>query len=406
MSRRKIIFVVVALTVLLGGSYLLSNLFLSMKPDSKRKPDFNIKRFVKAEPVSYSQITSPLSAEGRVVSSSEVMLVSEAAGKILPGAVSLRKGTSFKKGQLLAEIYKDEVELALQARKSQFLTTITTILPDIKVDYPEQYNAYLNFFNTIEIEKELPPLPQISNAKLKIFLASRNFMSEYYGILQDEKKLSRHELYAPFNGTYLQVNFEVGGYVNTGGQIARMIRTDQLEVEVPVKNEHSKWINIGDRVQVFTTNKKSVKSGIVVRKSDFIDADTQSRSIFVKVPNTNNDELLAGEYKIVQFPGQQINKAMQLPRNAIFNSNEVFIVADGKLKKRQINILKWDETTLIFNGIEPGQMIVTEPLINVKENSPVGIMGIDKPSLEKGSKSGKTQEKGTMENGQNKGAKS
>ncbi|GAF03924.1 efflux RND transporter periplasmic adaptor subunit [Saccharicrinis fermentans] len=402
MSRRKITFVVVALVLLLGGSYLLSNLFISMKPDSKRKPDFNIKRFVKADTVRYTQITSPLSAQGRVVSSNEVMLVSEAAGKIQRGNVDLRKGTSFKKGQLLAEIYKDEVELALKAKKSQFLTTITTILPDMKVDYPDQYQAYLDFFNAIEMEKALPPLPPISNSQLKVFLASRNFMSAYYEILQDEKKLSRHSLYAPFDGTFSQVNFEVGGYVNTGAQIAKMIRTDQVEVEVPVQKEQSKWIKIGDQVEVFNTNKQRAHKGVVVRKSDFIDANTQSRSIFIKVPNTDIDELLAGEYKIVQFPGQQINQAMLLPRNAVFNANEVFTVVEGKLKKRQINILKWDETTLIFNGLEAGQMIVSEPLINVKENSPVGIIGIDKPNNTPASK----KENKGVEGKQNKGAQS
>ena len=80
-----------------------------------------LKRYVKAETVNYDEIISPLSREGRVVSSSEVALVAEAAGKIEKGDVNLRKGASFKKGHLLAEIYKDEVELALKARKSGFL---------------------------------------------------------------------------------------------------------------------------------------------------------------------------------------------------------------------------------------------------------------------------------------------
>ena len=138
MSWRKITFIVVALFILLGGSAALSLLFISLKPEPPRRPDKGLKRFVKAETVFYTEITSPLSAKGRVVSSNALTLVSEASGKIEEGTVALRKGTSFKKGQLLAVIYKDEVELALKARKSRFLTTITSMLPDIKVDYPNQ----------------------------------------------------------------------------------------------------------------------------------------------------------------------------------------------------------------------------------------------------------------------------
>lgn len=378
MNWRKITFVVVALIVLLGGAAALSMLFVGMKPEPPHRPDSDVKRFVKAKTVEYTDIVSPLTREGRVVSSSEVVLVAEASGRIEQGNVVLRKGTSFRKGQLLVTIYKDEAELALKARKSQFLTTITTLLPDLRIDYPDSYDAFYQFFNQIEMDEDLPELPEIDNEKLKIFLASRGVLSEYYGIKQDEQRLSRHSLYAPFDGTFTQVNYEVGAYVNTGGQIAQMIRTDQLEVEVPVPNDKSKWIKIGNNVKVYSTDNETVRNGVVVRKSDFVDFETQSRSVFVKVYNSGGEKLLAGEYKEVEFPGQEIKEAMVLPRNAVFNSNEVFIIVDGRLKKEEIEVLKWNENDLVFTGIEEGMKVVAEPLINVKENTPVGILGEEK----------------------------
>ncbi|NOR75369.1 MAG: HlyD family efflux transporter periplasmic adaptor subunit, partial [Draconibacterium sp.] len=186
-------------------------------------------------------------------------------------------------------------------------------------------------------------------------------------------------------GAFTQVNFEVGGYINIGGQIAQMIRTDQLEVEVPVVNDQSKWIKIGDKVQVYSKN-KDVRSGVVVRKANFIDANSQARSFFVEVQNSVKDELLSGEYKLVEFPGQVIPSAMEIPRSAVFNSNEVFVIIDGKLKKQEIDIIKTNETTLIFNGLKEGVKIVVEPLVNVQENSPVGIIGEEQPKP--GSKKG------------------
>ncbi|MCW3807102.1 efflux RND transporter periplasmic adaptor subunit [Plebeiibacterium marinum] len=375
MNRRKSTFIIVSLIVLLGGSFGLSKLFISMKPDSPKRPAIDMKRFVQAETVQYGKVISPLEAKGRVISSSEVALVAEASGKVQQGSVALKKGTSFKKGQLLAVIYKDEVELALKASKSKFLNTITTLLPDLKVDYPGSFDAFMKFFNDIDINKEMPDLPDYSNEKLKVFLASRSLLSDYYGILQDEKKLGRHYLYAPFNGAFTQVSFEVGAYVNIGGQVARMIRTDELEVEVPVKNIQSKWIEKGDKVKIYSGNGNKYVMGNVVRKSNFIDEDTQSRSIFVKLPDVSSQELLAGDYKKVEFPGQEIENAMQLPRNAVFNSNEVFVVIEGMLKKKEINVLKWNENTLVFDGLQEGSKVVTQPLINARENSPVGILG-------------------------------
>ncbi len=395
MSWRKITFIIVALIVLLGGSAALSELFVSMKPEQKQKPEVEMKRFVKAKKVVYTDIVSPLSKEGRAVTGSEVTLVAEAAGKIEPGEVLLRKGEAFRKGQLLAVIYKDEAELALQAKKSQFLTTMTTLLPDLKIDYPDYYPDYEKFFYTIDLEKDIPPLPEIESDKLKIFLASRDVISAYYSIKQDEKKLMRHSLYAPFNGTFTQVNFEVGGYVNTGGQIGKMIRTDHVEIEVPVPNKESKWIKIGDEVLVYEEDYQNQKQGIVVRKANFIDPTTQSRSVFVKVNSTPKDPLLTGEYRVVDFPGHKIKNSMEIPRNAVFNTNTVYSIEDGKLKKQDINVVKLTETTLIFDGLDEGIKIVVEPLINVKENMPVGILGEEKAKSGQtsGEKPGKPQTK-------------
>ncbi len=374
MSKKKTVFIIVALIILIGGSAALSYLFISLKPESPQRPSIDKKRFVKTEVVNYYNVISPLSAKGRVISSNEVALVAEASGKIQQGGINLKKGTSFQKGQLLAVIYKDEFELALKARKSDFLNTIATLLPDLKIDFPDYEEDFVRFFNAIDINEDFPKLPDYSDEKLKVYLASRNFLSEYYSILQDEKKLSRHSLYAPFNGTLTNVNYEVGTYANTGAQIAQMIRTDQLEVEVPVKNLQSKWIKIGDHVKVLSNHMSSNIDGIVVRKADFIDEATQSRSVFVKVSHSKTD-LLAGEYMNVEFPGQIIEGAKEIPRNAVFNSNEVFVVVNGMLKKQVVNILKWNENTLVFNGLKEGLHIVVEPLINARENSSVEILG-------------------------------
>ena len=374
MSWRKITFIVVALIVLLGGSAALSLLFVSMKPDPQRAPDPDIVRSVAAETVKYREVISPVIRSGRVSSSKEVLLVAEASGKIEAGDVQLKAGESFRKGQLLGTIYKDEAELALKASKSNFLNTLSNILPDLKVDFPDQFNTYYSFFNSIDINSGLPEFPELGDGKLKIFLASQGVLSEYYTIKQDEKELERHSLYAPFNGTFIDVNYEVGSYVNTGGQIAEMIQTDELEIEVPVENKHSEWIKIGDKVNIYLENGDFLTQGFVVRKSIYIDAESQSRSIFVRVPNSKQ-LLLFGQYLQVEFPGQKIDGAMEIPRAGVFNTNEVFVVIDGELKKEQINILKWNESTLIFNGLDEGMHVVTEALVNVKENTPVNIIG-------------------------------
>ena len=199
-------------------------------------------RIVKAEEVKYETIISPVIAPGRLNSVAKVDMVAEASGKIFTSGISLKKGASFKKGDILFTIYRDEAVLNLKARKSLFLNTLANTLPDIRIDFPEHEKVFMDFFGSIDIESSLPDFPELKDDKLKVFLASRNVLSDYYSIQKDELQLKRHTSRAPFNGTYLDVYIEEGSYTNTGGRVAHIIRTDKLELEVPVKKSDAAWI--------------------------------------------------------------------------------------------------------------------------------------------------------------------
>ena len=356
-------------------SYGIMQYLISLKEDPASKNIPEAKRFVQSDTVLYSTIISPVEAPGRIKSGSETDIVSEASGKIIAGKIPLRKGSSFKKGDLLFTIYPDEVKLALYSRKSQFKSNLANLLPDLSFDYPDQETKLRTYFNQLHIEKDFPPFPEIQDEKLKIFLAGRNILSEYYSIKKDELQLSRHNKYAPYDGTFKEIYLEEGAYTNTGGKVAHAIRTDFLEVEVPLERFHSDFVKIGDVVEVISDNSKKTYAGTLIRKSAFVDENTQSQSIFVRVENDYNKNLLPGEYVHVTFPGQAIENAMEVPRNSVFNTNQAFIIIDGRLLKKEIQIIKVNTKTLIFRGLEEGEIIVTQPLINVLEGTKVEILG-------------------------------
>ncbi len=373
MTKRQWI-VIGSLLAIFVVSYLLMQLFVSQKQEFARRPAEARERFVKAEPVEYRSISSHVTARGRVVSSAEIDIVAEASGKIEPGDVPLKKGQSFHKGDVLFTIYKDEMELSLKAQKSRFLNSVANLLADIRIDFPDRYPVFQMFFNDVQLEGEMPALPDVQDEKLKVFLASRNVLNDYYTIRKMEKQLGRHTVVAPFNGSYIQVSLEVGAYTNMGGRVARIIHTDTVEVEVPVENGNAKWIRVGDPVQLSAIDRSHSWSGRVVRVSDFVEPSTQARPVFVRVPLNNQPQLFAGDYLTVTFDGGMIEQAMEIPRRAVFNFNQVFVVQDSLLKKRQVNLVKVNDETIIFRGLSPGTRVVVQPLINVSENTAVTVL--------------------------------
>ncbi|MBD3375376.1 efflux RND transporter periplasmic adaptor subunit [candidate division KSB1 bacterium] len=375
--KKRQLIIIVSLLVMISGSFLVMRFLMAQKKEFVQKPPQAGDRYVAATPVEYTTIHSTISGKGRVVSSAEVEIVAEASGKISAGAIPLKKGQSFSRGDVLLTIYKDEMELALKAQKSQFLNTLANLLPDIKIDFPERFQDFRSFFNAIDLDKNLPPLPEIEGEKLKIYLASRNLLSDYYSLLKLEKQLSRHTLYAPFNGTFVRVNLQAGAYTNTGGRIATIIHTDTVEVEIPVENGFTEWIQTGQSVKLFSTDRRHTWTGQVVRISDFVDPNTQTRPVYVSVPLHGQKQLYAGEYLNCEFHGGTIEQAMEIPRKAVFNYDQIFVVQEGKLRQEQIEIIKINEESLVFRGLPEGTRIVVQPLINVSENTPVKILDRD-----------------------------
>jgi len=64
---------------------------------------------------------------------------------------------------------------------------------------------------------------------------------------------------------------------------------------------------------------------------------------------------------------------MAIPRRAVFNANEVFVVKDGSLKKSTINVIKVNQETLVFDGLDEGTILVTEPLAGAAEGTKVEV---------------------------------
>jgi len=365
---RRIVIVVSVLFILVVA-YGLMRFLSAQKEAPPVRRSIEARRYVRVEPVEYGKIAAAVSEQGRLSSIAEIDIVAEASGKIEAGKVALKKGASFSKGNVLFVIYPDEAVLSLKARKSQYQNTLASIIPDLVIDFPEAEKPFTDFFASIEVDQALPPMPEIDDDKLKIFLASRNVISEYYNIQRDELQLERRTVRAPFNGTYTEVYMEQGAYTNTGGRVARAIQTDNLEMEVPVVRSDAVWIRIGDPVKVVSEARSLNWDGTVIRKGQFVDENTQSQGIFIRIKPVTGQNLLAGEYLTAIFPVRPIEGVMEIPRNAVYNTNEIFVVQDGRLAKKIIDVVKINERTLIFKGIPEEDTVVVQQLINVSEGT-------------------------------------
>jgi len=361
-----------SVVIILIVSVILMNVFSNMKKEPPRNEKEIAKVYVKTQKVAYSNIAPIFSEGGRLGSQNKVDLMSEVQGKILATQLNLKKGERFKKGDLLIRIFDEEAQNNLMASKSRFMNVLANSLPDIKIDFPENYDKWLQFFQAIKISENIPELVDFSSDKEKTFLASRNILNDYYLIKSAEIRLGKYSIYAPFSGSFTDVYFEVGSIANPGGRIATIIQTDKLELEIPVKVENIEFLKIGDNVNIESNN--HIIRGKILRIADFVSPETQSVSVFIALYPNDDSMLFEGMYLHANFKGKMLNDVMEMPRNAVLNDNQVFVVEKGKLNQKEIKVLKVNEKTLLFSGLNEGDELVVEPLINPRIGMNVEIL--------------------------------
>ncbi|MEM8888886.1 MAG: efflux transporter periplasmic adaptor subunit, partial [Bacteroidota bacterium] len=179
--RRALVSGVIAVLILLAGSSL-GDYFGSRKSPVRQMSIRESRKAVKVNQVEYKSRELSLSGLGRVVSENAIDLITEIQGVIKPGSVYLKRGQRFSKGQVLFKVDDTEARLTLSSQKSNFLTAIAGILPDLKVDYTDEFGKWESYLDSIDVEKALPPLPEINNAKEKVFLSTKNILNQYYSI--------------------------------------------------------------------------------------------------------------------------------------------------------------------------------------------------------------------------------
>ena len=369
MKKRQ--FVIIGTSVLIiAGSLVLQNVLSGMKEEPEKKEIPETKKYVRTQEVKYSDVATYVIAHGRVETSENLDLIAEKQGRMKQGVIRLKEGEHFKKGNLLFKINDKEARLNLQAQKSNFLKDLAATLPDFKIDFPNSYNKWDAYFQSIDLERNLPEMPDFNSSKEKTYLATKNIFNSYYSIKSAEEALTKYKLYAPFDGIISEVVLQSGSYVGPGSRIAKIHRTDSYEIKVAVETNDIGWIKNGMPVKLGIENSDKRWDGHVVRIGELVNTNTQSIDVFIAL-NRNEKDVYHGMYLRSVIPGVPIEAAMEVPRGAVFKNNLTYIVKDSVLVEKEIYVLRTNTETIVINGLEPGDDLVIEPLINAHDGMKV-----------------------------------
>lgn len=379
MNIRKTLIIIVSIIILLlfglvssisynaGMSYGVDNAekIRASKAKSEETHEQHVKSVIVTK-ITNSQIKNEINSSGRVVSLNNITISSEVQGRLI-GVNTFKKGTEIKRGDVVFSVKNTDLKHLIDAKKSRFMSLVSSNLADIKLDYNTEYSKWENFFNAINIENNLPDFPEMISAKEKNYIISRSILAEYLAIKSDEEKLSKYTVYAPFDGIITKSYSDVGGNVNPGTPVIDFIRKGKMEIELTVNTSEINFINIGDKVNFIENG--NTYNGKVIRKGNFVNPSTQNISVFTSL-NVEKNSLYNGMYVSATIITKGIENVCKLPRRSIFKKNKVFIInKNNELKIKEVNIISYQGDDVIVENLSNNTLIVIEPLVNIKEGT-------------------------------------
>lgn len=367
--RKYLKFIVPAGILVLG--FVVMNVLLGMREDSPRRTPQQQPRIVATEVVQLTSVPAVVTAFGRVRSAEPVDLYSEVAGTLMPGDVPFKPAQTVSEGDLLLKIDDRQAALALNSSKSNLLTALAQVLPEIRVDFPQEYQVWQDYFDSISFDEPLAPLPQTDNQKIKLFLSRFNVYQLYFQIRDQEIRLEKHYFRAPFDGSIVSADLRVGSVTRNGTKLGELISLEDLEVEVPVPARDIQWIDYTKPVRLVSDELPGEWMGEIARIGSDVDTRTQAVNVFIQLDPEDQGALLNGVFMQARIPGKVIDSALSIPRRALYEQQYVYLIENGELTRRDVSIARMETDEVILSGgLNNGDTLVTQVLQGVAPGMP------------------------------------
>lgn len=355
---RKIILAILGVLGVLAAVFFGNRL---VEKNQKPKPKYKKQiKTVFVENVVNKKIPIILSASGSLTSKNKIELFSEVQGVLKPSIKAFKAGTSFYKGETLLSINSDEFYTGLQSQKSNLNNLIIAILPDVRLDYPNEFKKWESYLVSFNVNKLTPKLPDFNSDKEKYFVSGRGILTAYYNVKNLEVRFAKHQINAPFSGILIEALVSPGTLVRVGQKLGEFIDPSVYEMEVAVNAEYADLLKVGNAVSLSNLSKTKNYSGKVVRINGSVDQVSQTIKAFIDVKHRDLKEGMFLEAGLVV---KSENEAIQISRKLMIDNNAVYTVKnDSILSLTTVIPVYFGAENVVIKGLQNNDIILTQTL--------------------------------------------
>ncbi len=358
MDTRKIVLSVLGL-LLIAVSFYAASVIIANKNTQKPIPKKVVKT-VFVQTVENGIVPIVISANGNLMAKRRVELYSEVQGVFKPGNVLFKPGQKYSAGQTIISIDAEEYNASVQSSKSNLYNLITSIMPDLRLDYPEVFPKWEAYLRNFDIQKTTPPLPTMDSEKERYFISGRGILTNYYNVKNQEQRLSKYRITAPFNGVVTDALVTEGTLVRSGQKLGEFIDTSVYELEVAVSKSYSDLLKLGEQVELVNLDNSKKYMGKVARINGNIDQLSQTIRAFIEVRNA---DLKEGMYLQANLNTKEEAEAIEIDRGLLLEGDKIFVVRDSILDMIDVEPVFFSDKKVVLKEVPNGTTILSKPVI-------------------------------------------
>ncbi len=287
---------------------------------------------------------------------------------IIEIGANFRDGGIVKQGELLVQIDPFDYETALAEQRS-ILKEARARLAMLGRDLERAKELF---------EDKTVAEQFLENAELEVIQQEAIVEQREINLSQAQRDLTETRLLAPYDGVLNNVSANLGNQVSGFGndKVADLIDTSRLEVRFSLSNSPygrllesgesvigrpvRVWWRVGGRSLDYDARIERVGAEII--------STTGGVEVFAVIEDHGKQtNLRPGAFVEVNLADKEYKNVLQAPESAIYGEDIVYVINDGRLAERRIQVLGYNGTDVLFRSagdplIVDGELIVTTEL--------------------------------------------
>ncbi|MBN1884857.1 MAG: HlyD family efflux transporter periplasmic adaptor subunit [Candidatus Krumholzibacteriota bacterium] len=361
MSRRNA--ALVAALIIVVGIVLATVLKSQRQPPQRRERPATAMR-IEALAVDPGEVRTTLLLTGPLRALDRVDVYAEVSGLLVETPMRFLPGTYFRKGETLIRIDDAVYRNNVLAQKSSLLNTLTLLLPDLSIDFPESEPRWRDYLAGFVLDRPLAPLPEPGSETERYYIASRNIYTQFYTVKSMEATLDKYTINAPYDGIVTDAAINPGTLVRQGQMLGSFVSTAVYEMEAFADIDEVRLLETGMPVVLTTRDLPGEFAGSISRINESIDASTQLIGVYV---TTTDGRLRDGLYMTARIESMPIAGAVRIPRSALVDDHTVWVARDSVLSRETVEVALLEDKHAIVRGLDGDLLVVDSPPEEIEE---------------------------------------